>query len=108
MQWVILGCVLAGTFLIGIRLNQQDTTLNHLTRKLGHLMALVSVDQTVLDSIGTELGSIADAVQALVDNPDVPLGAADLSSITAAVSRIESSLTAPETPVDPAPEAPAE
>lgn len=104
MQWVIPALILASTFLIGIRLNQQDTTLNHITRKIGHLMALVSVDQTVLDGIGTELGTIADAVQALVDNPDVPLQAADLTSITDAVGRIESSLTAPETPVEPAPE----
>jgi hypothetical protein len=82
-------------------LNEIICNQHRIINRLDYLMALVSVDQTVLDSIGTELGSIADAVQALVDNPDVPLGAADLSSITDAVSRIESSLTAPETPVEP-------
>ena len=85
-------------------------SINHLSRKLDTIMALVSVDQSVLDAIGTELGAIADAVQELVDNPDVPLDAADLSVITAPVARMQEALTAPEEPVQPPadPEPPAE
>jgi hypothetical protein len=74
----------------------------------GIIMALVQVDQTVLDAIGTELGNVADAVQAIVDNPSVPLEAADLTGITAPVSRLQELLTKPEEPVDPPVDPPVE
>lgn len=79
--------------------------LRKLNRNMELLMAAVQVDQTVLDAIGTELSAVADAVQAIVDNPDVPLGAADLAPITAPLARIQDALTEPETPVEPAPPA---
>lgn len=90
------------------RLEQRQADILHnqtvLYDMLGSIVALVSVDQSVLDAIGTELSAIGDAVQTLVDNPDVPLDAADLSVITEPISRIQNALTEPETPVEPEPE----
>ena len=68
-------------------------------------MALVSVDQTVLDAIGATLDEVAEAVETIVNDEDNPLGAADLTSITEPVARLQDILTKPEAPVEPAPPA---
>lgn len=64
-------------------------------------MALVQVDQTVLDAIGSTLGDVADAVQKIVDDETNPLGEADLTGITEPVARLQEILTKPEEPVEP-------
>lgn len=66
-------------------------------------MALVQVDQTVLDAFGATLSEIADAVQAIVDDEANPLTDADVSGITAPIARLQDILTKPETPVEDAP-----
>lgn len=65
------------------------------------IMALVSVEQSVLDAIGTELSGVADAVQAIVDDQSNPLEAADLTGITQPLSRVQELLTKPQEPVEP-------
>ncbi len=69
--------------------------------KLEIIMALVKVDQTVLDAIGTTLTEVADAVQVIVDDETNPLTDADLTGITTPVTRLQEILTKPETPVEP-------
>ncbi len=69
-------------------------------------MALVSIDQSVLDEIGNQLGVIADGVQAIIDDPSNDLGPADLTAVTNGVSRLQGLVAQPETPVEP--EAPVE
>lgn len=64
-------------------------------------MALVQIDQTVLDAFGVALSEIADAVQAIVDDPGNPLGDADVTGITAPIARLQDILTTPEEPVAP-------
>jgi hypothetical protein len=76
------------------------------SRKLVHLMALVQIDQSVLDAFGTTLNEIADAVQAIVDDEDNPLGDADVTGITAPIARLQEILTTPEEPVEPPVEPP--
>lgn len=66
-------------------------------------MALVQVEQSVLDAFATELANIADAVQAIVDDPGNPLQDADVSGLTSAVTRLQGMLAAPETPVEEPP-----
>lgn len=66
--------------------------INRIEEKVDTLMALVSVEQDVLDTIGLELTNLGDAVQALVDDPGNTLTAADLSVITDPLARIESIL----------------
>lgn len=64
-------------------------------------MALVSVDDSVIVAIGTQLSAIADGVQTIIDDESNPLQPADLSPITDPVARIADMLAAPETPVEP-------
>ena len=71
-------------------------------------MALVSIDQTVLDELGNTLQTVADGVQSIIDDPDNDLGPADLSAVTDAVSRLQALVANPETPVEPTPDAPAD
>lgn len=77
-------------------LNDIGESLQSLHTKVNIIMAQVSVEQDVLDTIGTELGAIGDAVQALVDNPGNPLTAADLTVITDPLARIQDILPHPE------------
>jgi hypothetical protein len=70
------------------RTNIEDTLIR-IEQKLDQLMAQVSVEQDTLNTIGTELGNIADAVQVLVDDSSNPLQAADLTSITDPLARIQ-------------------
>jgi archaellum component FlaC len=67
-------------------------TINRIEQKVDRIMALVSVEQDVLNTIGTELTNIADAVQTLADDANNPLTAADLTVITDPLSRIENIL----------------
>lgn len=63
-------------------------------------MALVKIDQSVLDEFGTQLSTIADEVQKLVDDESNPLSDADVSGITGPLARINTLFQAPTTPVD--------
>ena len=65
-------------------------------------MALVTIDQAVIDGIVTELTTIETEVQALVASEQNNLQPADVSGITTALSAISASLTPAPTPV-PAP-----
>lgn len=78
----------------------QRNLLVNLTEMVGVLMALASIEQSVLDEIGTQLQTVADGVQAIIDDPSNDLGPADLSGITDAVSRLQGLVSEPETPVD--------
>lgn len=69
------------------------------------IMALVSIEQSVLDAFGTTLQEIADNVQEIVDDPSNDLGPADVSGITGAVTRLQELVAEPESPVEPTPEA---
>lgn len=70
-------------------------------------MALVSIEQSVLDELGNTLGTIADGVQAIIDDPSNDLGPADFTAVTAGVARLQSLVAAPETPADETPVEPA-
>lgn len=73
------------------------------------LMTLVSVDDSVVATIGTELATILSGVEAIVADEANPLQPADFSSITDSITKLQSALASPETPVasDPAPADPA-
>jgi hypothetical protein len=63
--------------------------LDRIETKVTAIMAQVAVEQDDLDTIGTELSNLGDAVQKLIDDPGNPLTAADLSVITEPLARIE-------------------
>jgi hypothetical protein len=88
--------VSSGNENVGEQLATINKQLAKISKQLGDIMVAVQVDQEVLDSIGTELGNIGDAVQALVDSKDNPLTAADLSVITDPLARIQDALPHPE------------
>lgn len=67
-------------------------------------MTLVSVDDSVLATIGTELGNILTGVQTLVADEANPLQPADLSVITDPITAIQNALASPATPVVPTPD----
>jgi hypothetical protein len=73
---------------------------------IGVLVALASIEQSVLDDLGTTLGTVADGVQAIIDDPSNDLGPADLSSVNAGLARLQALVAAPETPVDENPDLP--
>lgn len=66
-------------------------------------MALVQIEQSVLDAFGGTLNEVADAVQALVDDDTNPLTDADVSGIVQPITRLQSLLAKPEQPVEPVP-----
>ena len=75
--------------------------INH---KLGVIMALVSIEQSDLDDIATTVSDVADALQAVIDNPN-PLAPADESALQAAVVKLQG--VGPKTaPVEPPAEPP--
>ena len=85
---------------LGSSVHTTHLKLDSLNQKVVLLMALVQIDQTVLDEIASDLQVVLDEVTAIVDNPDVPLGDADVSGITEAVNSIQAKLANPTTPVD--------
>jgi hypothetical protein len=70
------------------------------------IVALASIEQSVLDQIGSSLQEVADGVQAIIDDPGNDLGPADMTAVTSAVSRLQDLVANPETPVEPTPDAP--
>jgi hypothetical protein len=80
-------------------------TLNAIVTTQGKIMAKVNVEQTELDNISTQLGSIADDLDAELAALNVPAG--DLSGVQAVVDRLRNEVTvptpAPEPTPDPAP-----
>lgn len=88
---------------IGQELREIKQLLHGIRHTQEYIMALVQIDQTVLDAFGTTLGEIADGVQALVDDETNPLTDADVTGITAPIARLQEILTAPETPVEETP-----
>lgn len=60
-------------------------------------MAFVKVDSDAIAGVVTELGSVADGVQALIDNPDNNLVADDLSEITTPLDALRDKLAALQT-----------
>lgn len=81
---------------------QLQTDIRRIIELQEYTMALVQIDQTVLDAFGSTLSEIADAVQAIVDDETNPLGDADVTGITAPITRLQELLTKPEEPVEPA------
>jgi hypothetical protein len=77
--------------------------LGRIERNQEKIMALVQIDQTVLDAFGSTLSEIADGVQALVDDDSNPLTDADVTGITAPITRLQELLAKPEEPVEPTP-----
>jgi hypothetical protein len=69
-------------------------SLHELSRKLDDLMALVSVEQSDLDSIAQTVSDVADSLQAIIDNPN-PLDPADETALNAAVAKLQSVGPAP-------------
>ena len=62
-------------------------------RKLDHIMALVQIEQDTLDQLGDELGTVAEEVEALVADEDVPLPEASVEKITGALDRMKTALS---------------
>jgi hypothetical protein len=85
---------------------------HHIIEKQRIIMALVKVDQTVLDAIGDTLSGILTAVEEIVADESNPLQDADLTKITGPVTALQEVLTRPTEPVEPetpeTPETPAE
>lgn len=73
-----------------------EQTLARIEQKVDQIMAAVQVEQDTLNTIGSELSAVADAVQAIIDDPGNPLEAADLTSITEPLARIQDALPHPE------------
>jgi hypothetical protein len=51
-------------------------------------MALVSIEQDVLDSVATDVSDTADILQGILDS-ETPLDPADVTSLTAAVAKLK-------------------
>lgn len=77
------------------------SNLNHILLK--EIMALVQIEQSVLDAFGETLETIVDEVQAIVDDESNPLTDADVSGIIEGLTKLEGILAQPETPVEPEP-----
>jgi hypothetical protein len=65
-------------------------------------MTLVTVDDSLISTIGTELSAVLDGVQKIVADEANPLQAADLTPITDPIAKIQAALAAPAAtaPVD--------
>jgi hypothetical protein len=61
--------------------------LLQIKRKLDNVMALVSIEQTELDSIASEVSDVADSLQAVLDS-ETPLDPADETALKAAVEKL--------------------
>lgn len=68
------------------------TVLLQMTRELRKIMALVSVDDSLLTGIVTDLGSIDTAVEALVTAGAIPDGTPELQAVRDAVTKIQTDL----------------
>lgn len=75
---------------------------HRLDQQENQLMALVTIDQTVLDGFAASLTTIDTAVKALAANPNNNLQPADVSGITNEIAAIQADLN-PPAPADPTP-----
>jgi hypothetical protein len=78
--------------------NQAETN-----RKLDHIMALVSIEQSDLDDIATTVSDTADILQGILDS-DTPTPPADETALRAAVAKLQGvgpKVAPVEPPVEP-------
>ena len=78
--------------------------LAHIQQQLGTIVALVSVDQTALDTLVTNLESVKTALSTEIASLQQQLPAADLSGLNQALTDLQG-LEAPA-PTPPAPSGP--
>lgn len=85
---------------IVVALGRINDRLNHITNRLGRLMALVSIEQEELDRIGGVVSTVADDLKFIIENPN-PLAPADEAVLLAAVDKLQALDVKPTPPVEP-------
>lgn len=70
------------------RLAAIDARLASIEHQQGEIMALVSIEQTDLDTIASTVSGVADDLKTIIDNAN-PLAPADETALNAAVAKLQ-------------------